>query len=75
MHATSHVSDMHCVVLHCHSAGSHIMTDHLFVLLTRQFGDQHQFHNHKEVETAVHEHATATPELYCKGISEVAPRC
>jgi hypothetical protein len=36
--------------------------------------DHHQFHNHKEVEIAVHEHANATPDLYGKGISEVVPR-
>jgi hypothetical protein len=75
MPATSHVSDMHCVVLYCRAAGSHIMTDCLFVLLMQHLGDQHRFHNHKEVETAVHEHANATPELYCKEISEVVPRC
>jgi len=38
-------------------------------------GDHHQFRNHKEVEIAVHEHASATPDLHCEGISEVVPRC
>lgn len=75
MPATSHGSDIHCVVLHCPAAGSHIMTDHFLVLLKRQLGDHHQFHNHKEVEIAVHEPANATPDLYCEGISEVVARC
>jgi hypothetical protein len=51
------------------------MTDHFLVLLKRQLGDHHQFHNHKEVEIAVHEPANATPDLYCEGISEVVARC
>jgi hypothetical protein len=52
MPATFHVSDMHCVGLHCHAAGSHFVTDHLFVLLKRHLGDHYQFHN-EEVELAV----------------------
>jgi hypothetical protein len=69
------MSDMHSGVLCCHAAGSHIMTDHFFVLLKPHLGDHHQFHNHKDVETAVPEPANATPDLYCKGISEVLTRC
>jgi len=75
MPATSHVSDMQCVGLHCHAAGSRIMTDCLFVLLKQRLGDHYQFHNHKEVDIAVHEHANTTPDLYCEGISDVVPRC
>jgi hypothetical protein len=30
------------------------------VLLKQHVGDHHQFHNHEEVEIAVHEHANAT---------------
>jgi hypothetical protein len=75
MSAKSHASDTHCLVLHCHAADSHIMTDHLFVLLKGHLGDQHQFHTHKEVEIAVNERENSTPNLYCEGISEVVPRC
>ena len=73
MPATSHVSNRKCLVLHCHAAGSHIITDHRLVLLKWHLGNNHQFHIHKEVEIAVHEHANVTPDLYCEGFLKLCP--
>jgi hypothetical protein len=32
------VSDVFCLVLHCHAKGSYFVTDHLFGLLKQQLG-------------------------------------
>jgi hypothetical protein len=52
--STALVSDMHCVGLHCHSEGSHCITNHFFGLLKQQFRGC-QSYNNKEVEMAIHE--------------------
>jgi hypothetical protein len=52
--STTLVSHIHCVKLHCHTEGSHLITDHLFGLLKQQFRGL-QFHNNQEVEMAIYE--------------------
>ena len=48
------VSEMRCVRLHCHAAGSHLAIDRLLAPLRRHAGDRRVLSN-EEVEVAVRE--------------------
>jgi len=50
--AVTLVSDMRCVRLYCHAAGSHLAIDRLLGPLRRHTGDR-RVHSNEEVEVAV----------------------
>jgi len=64
MNATTLVSDVCCVGMHCHAEGSYLLRDHMFTPLKCHLGGW-QFHSNKELEVTFYEQPLMQePELY-----------